>query len=102
MSLKKDLNLHCADIVMVQGYKYLIYALARNHAVVLPIDNILKGKEMKVIPKIEMDYTSLQEHVKIDQFELFCLLNQTNPLIKKTLEQFLDNEKQRNWENKKH
>ena len=54
----------------------------------LPINAILDGEELSIIPKIIVSYASLKTHRKVDRFEVFCLFNQNNPLVKTALENF--------------
>ena len=99
MSFKKDLNLQRSDIIIIGDYKYLIYSLKKENVELLPISDILNGEDISVIPKILACYASLEEHSKVDRFELFCLMDQNNPLIKIALENFLKDEETRSWKN---
>jgi hypothetical protein len=44
------------------------------------------------IPKISICKDILINYEKLDSFEILCLLNQSNPLVKEMLELFLDRE----------
>lgn len=99
MSFKKDLKLQRSDIIIIENYKYLIYSLNKDNVELLPIDAILNGEDIPVVPRIIMDYSHLEQHSKVDRFELFCLMDQNNPLIKIALENFLKDEETRSRKN---
>ncbi len=87
-SLKKT------DLIKIGDYKYLIYKCRKDSFEILPIDKMLNGSDAisDFIPKISICKDILINYEKLDSFEILCLLNQSNPLVKEMLELFLDRE----------
>lgn len=102
MSSKKDVDLQSSDIILLGNQKYIVYSLKKDIIELLPITLLLDGENPDIIPKIIIPYASLEKYSKIDKYELFCLINQNSPLIKEVVENYLKNETQRSWKDKKH
>lgn len=93
MSLNNN-SLKRNDVVRFGEYKYVVYKSTRQYLELLPIDTMLNGDEVVYfIPKITLKKSDVVEHEKVDNFELMYLLNQTNPLIKEILEEYLESER---------
>ena len=79
------------DIIKIGKYKYVIFNLKKEDVELLPIDDMLtKDEIIEFIPKITIKKENIAHHQRLDNFEIFYLVNQSNPLIKKVVEGFLD------------
>lgn len=83
--IKKDLSQN--DIILIDKYKYIVYEMKKDAIVLLPIDDMLNDVDYRptLIPKIEVTYLTLKDYKKVNNSEIFCLLNQSNFLIQKLL-----------------
>jgi hypothetical protein len=91
LSKIKKLTLKKHDVVRVGKYKYVVYKFGRSSVDLIPIDVMLDGDEpVPVVPKMTVDKNLLVKHEKLDSIELLFLLNQTNPLIREVLEDYLE------------
>lgn len=88
--IKKELKV--ADIIIRNDNKYLICKLSGDLIEMISIDRMLENADFKptLIPKLEVEYDKLGKYVKIDNSEIFCLLNQDNFLIRKIIEKYLE------------
>ena len=83
-----------SDIVLIGKHKYLVYSVNSKMAEILPLDSFSKNVEkLSIVPKMTISTKDLNTYTKVDSFELYCLLNEKNPLLLETLEYFLENEK---------
>jgi len=88
---KKELKR--SDIIKVGNHKYLIFSKEKDGLEVLPIDLLFELDEpVDVIPKMKISYDSLTNYQKTDKNEIFYLINQKNPLIKRALKNFFKDE----------
>lgn len=87
----KNLTLKKNDVVKVGNYKYIVYRFRKDNVELIPIDNMLESDDpVKFVPKMTIEKCLLTNHKKLDNWILFYLLNQTNPMIKEVLEKFLE------------
>lgn len=91
LSKIKKLTLKKHDVVRIGKYKYVVYKFGKLSIDLIPIDTMLDEDEPTlVVPKITVDKNLLTKHEKLDSIELLFLLNQTNPLIRKVVEDYLE------------
>lgn len=92
-NIKKSLKRY--EIIKLGSQKYLVWMLKTNYAELLPISSILDEsiKALPFIPKMKIEYSSMVGHKKINEYELYCLMSNKHPLIKKAIEEFLNERK---------
>lgn len=78
-----------SDLILVDDKKYLVYKSTKTRIELLPIDRLLLGEEISVIPKLYMTPDSLDSYQILDSKELLYLLDQENVLVKETLRYLL-------------
>lgn len=93
----KKNNLKRADFILIGNYKYLVYKTNKKSVELLPINYLMDTEGIvEMIPRMKVDYTALENYKKIDNNELYLLINQTNPLIQELLEIMFENESRKN------
>jgi hypothetical protein len=92
----KKINLKRNDILKIGKYKYVVYKIGKKQIELLPIDEMLsKNSGVDFVPNIRISKEKINPHQKLDNFELFLLINQKNPLIRQVVERFLDSKEKR-------
>lgn len=84
-----------ADIIKVGKFKYLIYKASRSNLVILPIDKLLEGEHVNLIPKITVERKSIFGYELLDRYDILYLVGRKNPLINETIEYFINEETKR-------
>lgn len=92
IALHKKILLKKNEIIKIGKYKYVVYKFAKKSVELIPIDEMLSGITSQFVPKMKIEKQSLNSYEKMDNYELLWLVNQSHPLIKEVLEDFLNKE----------
>lgn len=91
----KKQNIYKSDIIMIDDYKFIVYNIGTKYIELLPISQILESEHDKghdIVPRMKLKKNNISKYKKIDNFEIYLLMNNKNSLIIETIAHFLENE----------
>ena len=85
------------NLIKIGQNKYLIYRCKKESFEIVPIDGFLDNSKYSTdfVPIINISKNNIISYERLDDYEILCLVNQKNPLIKGLVEKFLDNQSKR-------
>jgi hypothetical protein len=95
----KKKTLRKTNLIKIGEYKYLIYRCKKHSLEIVPVDGFLNDpKNMSdFVPIINISKDHMANYEKLDDYEILCLINQKNPLIKGLVQNFLDKQSKRRF-----
>lgn len=87
----KKIKLKKNDLIQIEDEKFLVVSMNKLHVELLPMnvffDDNLVGGDSNL--KFKIRKVCLHEYEILDSFELLYLLNETNPILKKAIQDLM-------------